>query len=128
MRMMQVLEANGIRVPHVHGMCPEPLAIIMEWMRGGRDPGLVQEAIESGSVMTDDRWAASLKYMEILAGMHQIPPEQFAEAGEKKPSGASDIGLKSFERFYAMWTDHGIIEPFMRSEESREGEKRVMTG
>src|SRR3546814_20904262 len=48
MRMMQVLEANGIRVPHVHGMCHEPLAIIMEWMRGGRDPGLGQEAIESG--------------------------------------------------------------------------------
>src|SRR3546814_12795416 len=94
MRMMQVLEANGIRVPHVHGMCPEPLAIIMEWMRGGRDPGLVQEAIESGSVMTDDRWAASLKYMEILAGMHQIPPEQFAEAGAKIPSGASDMAPK----------------------------------
>src|SRR3546814_7216559 len=29
------------------------------------------------------------------------------------PSGASDIALNSFERFYAMCTDHGIIDPFM---------------
>src|SRR3546814_11285811 len=99
MRMMQVLEANGIRVPHVHGMCPEPLMIIMEWMRVGRDPGLVQEAIESGSVMTDDRLAASLNYMEILAGMQQIPPEQFAEADAKMSTGEGERAPNHSKQF-----------------------------
>src|SRR3546814_17332011 len=110
MRMMQVLEANGIRVPHVHGMCPEPLAIIMEWMRGGRDPGLVQEAIESGSVMTDDRWAASLKYMEMLDGMHQHPLAQFAEASTKMPSDKSALAPNSFTPSDQLCSDPAITE------------------
>src|SRR5690606_41540927 len=65
MKMMEVLEANGIPLPHVHGMCDYPEAFVMDWIEGGRDPGLVMEAVESASTMSPDRWQASLNYMEI---------------------------------------------------------------
>src|ERR1700728_2419652 len=40
-RVMQVLEANGIPVPSLHGLCDDPKASVMYWVKGGRDPGLV---------------------------------------------------------------------------------------
>jgi hypothetical protein len=113
LHMLEVLAAQGIPVPPLHGMCPDPKAIVMEWVRGGRDPGLVQQAIENRSTMSADRWAASLKYMEILAAMHKIPPAAFAAAGATMPRGATDIALNSFERFYDMCRQAEIVDPFM---------------
>jgi hypothetical protein len=36
-RVLQVLEANGILVPHVYGMCPDPMAIVMSKAPGRAD-------------------------------------------------------------------------------------------
>jgi hypothetical protein len=113
MRMMEVLEANGIPVPHVYGMCDYPEAFVMDWIEGGRDPGLVMEAIESASTMSPERWAASLEYMEILARMHKIPAEQFEKAGCQRPEGARQVALNHVERFHRMCRDQEIVDPFM---------------
>lgn len=113
MRMQRTLHENGIPIPAILGMCPDPNTIVMEWVRGGRDPGLIQEAIETRSVMTDDRWQASLRYMEILADMHRIPPGKFVAAGATMPSGAEEIALGNFERFHAMTGQIGITDPFI---------------
>ncbi len=113
MRMLEVLAAHGVPVPPLRGYCADPRAIVMEWMPGGRDPGLVMEAAETKSVMTADRWAASLRYMEILADMHRIPAPAFAAAGCAMPEGAQDVALNSFERFYAMYVATGIVDPMM---------------
>ena len=113
MKMMQVLEANGIPVPHVHGMCDFPEVFVMDRIEGGRDPGLVMEAVEQASTMSPERWAASLKYMEILARMHQIPAEQFEAVGVQRPDTAQAVALNHVERFNEMCYAANIVDPFM---------------
>jgi hypothetical protein len=113
MRMQRTMFENGIRVPEILGMVPEPTTIVMEWMDGGRDPGLIQEAIENRSVMTPDRWQATLRYMEILAELHSIAPEKFVAAGAVLPTNAQELALANFERFHAMSDDLGISDPFI---------------
>jgi aminoglycoside phosphotransferase (APT) family kinase protein len=110
MRVMQVLEANGIAVPHVHGMMEFPQAFVMDWVEGGRDPGLVQEAIEDASTMSPERWIASLKYMEVLARMHRIPVDRFADTEIGDPVGARAIALDSYERNYRLLADRGAVD------------------
>lgn len=113
MHMLEALAANAIPVPQLYGFCDSPQAFIMEWVAGSRDPGLVMEAIEKSSGMTADRWAASLKYMDVLAEMHKIAPEAFVAKGAALPSGPVEIALNSFERFYAMFAQSGVVDPFM---------------
>lgn len=111
--MQRTLHENGVPIPAILGYCPEPAAIAMEWVRGGRDPGLIQQAIEQGSEMTEDRWQASLSYMEILARMHAIPPERFVAAGALMPADDKAIALGNFELFHAMTGMNGISDPFI---------------
>jgi hypothetical protein len=113
MRMQRALHENGIPIPAILGMCDQPNTIVMEWIDGGRDPGLIQQAIESASVMTDDRWQASLRYMEILADMHRLPSAPFVEGGAYLPQGAEDIALHNFERFHAMTAEQGVTDPLV---------------
>lgn len=113
MLMQRTLHENGIPIPEILGFCPEPLTIVMEFVRGGRDPGLMQQAIENPSEMTPDRWQASLRYMEILADMHRIPPEQFTAVGAIMPANAEQLALGNFERFHAMTRLNGISDPFI---------------
>jgi len=113
MRMQRTLHENGIPIPAILGMCPDPNTIVMEWVSGGRDPGLIQEAIENRSTMSADRWKASLRYMEILADMHRIPPEKFEAAGATMPRDATEIALGNYERFHAMTGQLGITDPLL---------------
>lgn len=113
MRMQRTLHENGIPIPAILGMCPTPNTIVMEWVEGGRDPGLIQEAIENASVMTDDRWSASLRYMEILADIHRVPAEKFAEQGADLPTNPYDLALGNYERFHAMTVSQGITDPLV---------------
>lgn len=102
MRLNQILEAHGIGVPHVHGMIDAVQAFVMDWAPGGRDPGLVQQAIEDRSTMSPDRWQASLRYMEVLAAMHAIPAAAFAQTEAGDPQTARAIALDSYERNYRL--------------------------
>ncbi len=111
--MQRTLHENGIPIPAILAYCPEPAAIVMEWVRGGRDPGLIQQAIEQASEMTEDRWQASLSYMEILARMHAIAPEKFVVAGALMPADDRAIALGNFELFHAMTGMSGISDPFI---------------
>lgn len=113
MHMLEALSDNGIPVPRLHGFCAAPPAFVMEWVAGSRDPGLVMEAIEKSSGMTAERWEASLQYMDILGAMHAIAPEPFAAKGAALPVGPDEIALNSFERFYAMFAESGVVDPFM---------------
>lgn len=110
MKLMQILEAHGIGVPHVHGMIPSPHAFVMDWAEGDRDPGLVQQATENASTMSAGRWQASLKYMEALARMHAIPVEAFADTEVGDPRDARAIALDSYERNYALLEARGGVD------------------
>lgn len=111
--MQRVLGEQGICVPEILGWVPEPATIVMEWIDGGRDAGLIQQAIESGSQMSLDRWQAMLRYMEILADLHKIPAQHFAAAGAVLPQDNTQLMLGNFERFHAMSDDAGITDPFL---------------
>jgi hypothetical protein len=113
MKMQRTLHENGIPIPAVLGFCPAPSAFAMEFVRGNRDPGLIQQAIENASEMTAERWQASLRYMEILADMHAIPPAKFVEAGAIMPQASRGIALNNFELFHAMTKFSGRTDPFI---------------
>jgi hypothetical protein len=112
-RVMRVLEANGIPVPPLHGMCESPKSIVMSWVKGGRDPGLVVEALERKSEISPERWQASLRYMEILARMHSIDAAQFVAAGCEMPHGNAEMAMNGYERFYRMYQDKKLDDPFL---------------
>lgn len=113
MNLLNVLAANDIPVPPQRGFCENPETIVMDWVKGGRDPGLVMEAVESASTMTPDRWSATLQYMEVLAAMHRVPVEQLEAIGCYKPVGPTELALQHYERFYAMQINQKIVDPLM---------------
>ena len=89
MEVMQVLEANGILVPHIHGWVDEPAAFVMDWVETkDRAPGMLHTAIDNPSEMDDDRWQAALGYMEHLAAVHAVPVSEFA--GVRRLADAAD--------------------------------------
>ena len=103
MRVLQVLEAHDVPVPHVYGFGPEPGAIVME-----RSPGRANLATAASDA---EREAVLDHYIEILLRMHRIDPAAFEAIGLRRPRGAQEIGL----------CDHEIWERAYRREKRRRG-------
>jgi len=110
MLVMEALEANGIPVPHIHGWMDFPKAFVMDWAEGDRDPGMIHTAIENATSMSPERWAASLKYVEVLARMHAIPVSEFSEIEGIRPVGAREIATSQLERQYAVGVEANAID------------------
>jgi aminoglycoside phosphotransferase (APT) family kinase protein len=113
MEVMQVLEANGIKVPHIHGWVDVPKAFVMDWIETeDRAPGMLHTAIENPSKLSDERWQAMLHYMTDLAAMHDVPVEEFAhiERLSKPPKTPSEIALHAPEAMYRVGEYAGIID------------------
>ena len=92
MEVMEVLEANGIKVPHIYGWMEAPKAFVMEWIdTEDRAPGMLHTAIANPSTMSDERWQAMLGYMEHLAKLHAVPVAEFAieRASSRATPGSS---------------------------------------
>ena len=114
MECMQVLEANGILVPHIHGWMDDPAAFVMDWVETtDRAPGMLHTAMDDPSEMDDDRWQATLSYMEHLAAVHAVPVDAFSHIGRlaDPPSEPLDIALHAVDRMYAMGELAGNIDP-----------------
>jgi hypothetical protein len=94
-RILQVLEAHGIPVPHVYGLCPEPRAIVMAQAPGR--PDLSTAASE------DERCSVLDHYAEILAAIHGIDPAEFEAVGMKRPAAQAAIAHHLFEEFVTMY-------------------------
>lgn len=103
MEVMQVLEKNGINVPHIYGWVETPKAFVMAWVETeDREPGMIHTAIEKPATLTEDRWQALLSYMSDLAALHAIPLREFAHIEElsKPPNSAPELALTAAERMY----------------------------
>jgi hypothetical protein len=89
MRVLEVLEAHGIPVPHVHAFCPAPRGIVMD-----RAPGRANLANAA-----DDRERAAVldHYMELLARMHAIDVVAFEAVGLERPTTVEQRGLLDFD-------------------------------
>lgn len=95
MRVIEVLERNGVRVPHAHGLCSDPPGLVLE-----RLPGRFNLA-----TATDDRHRRAVldEYLVQLARIHSIPIEEFEAIGFERPrsSEQSCYGeTRRFERDY----------------------------
>lgn len=84
-RVLQVLEAQGIPVPHVYGFCDAPRGIVMERSPGRSDLGTADSEAEQASVQAD--------YMRILARLHDLDLEPFLEIGLSPPPSAEQFAL-----------------------------------
>ena len=111
MLVTQALEANGVKVPHVHGWSDFPKAYVIDWVEtgGDRDPGMIYTAIDTPTVMDPDRWQAMMAYMEGLARIHTIPVTEFKGIEwYLEPKTADEVALNIIERQYQFGIDNGL--------------------
>jgi aminoglycoside phosphotransferase (APT) family kinase protein len=85
MAILQTLEANGVPVPHVYGMCADPIAIVMDHVPGTRDV----------AVAADDatRERIAEQYIEHLAHTHALDLHPFQAVGIDAPATAEGVAL-----------------------------------
>lgn len=81
--VITILEANGIPVPHVYGMCEDPSAIIMDNVPGERQmSGLADDA---------DKRAVIDQYIATMVHMHRLDIGQFVAAGLANPQDPGEL-------------------------------------
>ena len=110
MEVMQVLEANGIQVPHIYGWVDSPKAFVMDWVEtDDRAPGMVHTAIENPDTLSEERWQALLAYMQHLAQMHAVPVAEFQHIRQlgRPPQTPREIALHQSERMYRIGVKTG---------------------
>ena len=94
MTLQRLLGERGIPVAHVHGWCDEPRAYAMDVVPG--ENHFANASDEERDAVMDD-------YMRILAEVHALDVEPFAEAGlirAPRPEDAGRIGMQTYETAY----------------------------
>lgn len=84
MEITRILFEEGIPVPRIYGMCPDPKAIVMEWVQGSRD---------LSAYTFDEKQSIEREYVEILARMHAIDIARFTAIGLDRPGTPHEIAL-----------------------------------
>lgn len=93
-----VLDGHDIPVPQVHGMCTDPEAIVMEAVAGTRDT--------ADAADDETRRAIAHEYIDILAALHRLPVEDFAEIGLGVPSGSTGVSLAGLDAYLPLYERH----------------------
>lgn len=83
--ILQALEAGGIPVPHVYGMCDDPIAIVMADVPGTRDVSLADS--------DEQRQQIAEQYIEHLARTHALDLAPFVAAGVALPETPEALAL-----------------------------------
>jgi len=94
-RILVGLGEQGIRVPHVHGLCDSPRGILMENVSGDFDytalsPGATRDALDRD-------------FLEELDRLHHIDASHWVAIGLREPKTAEEIALADlslWERTY----------------------------
>jgi aminoglycoside phosphotransferase (APT) family kinase protein len=87
--ILRLLEAGGIRVPHVHGYCPDPIGIVMDRVAGERD-------VARAASDTERRRIAE-QSIAALAAMHRLDIAPFVAMGITRPKDAREAILMYLE-------------------------------
>jgi aminoglycoside phosphotransferase (APT) family kinase protein len=93
--ILQVLEAHGIPVPHIWGVCTDPAAIIMDAVPGSRDVSHAKDDAERRSIAS--------QYAAAVAAMHKIPVHAFVQRGIELPQGAEAIALAGLNAYFPLY-------------------------
>lgn len=83
--ILKILEASGLPVPHVYGVCEDPEAIVMDRVPGERDV--------SFAASDEQRKAIALQYIEVMAKMHSLDISDFQAMGIELPASSEAIAL-----------------------------------
>ncbi|TML06983.1 MAG: phosphotransferase family protein [Actinobacteria bacterium] len=103
-RVLRVLEAHDIAVPHVYGFCPDPRGIVMERVRGRANLLTVNDDAERSAILDD--------YMMWLARIHRIGTGPFEAAGLSMGDG--EMIMADFDRWEATYRAKKVRpEPFI---------------
>lgn len=82
--VIELLDEGGVPVPHIHGYCAEPPAILMDAIAGTRD---------ISNLTPDELAGVGRDYMAAVAAMHQLPLVSFVDRGIHRPEGAEAVAL-----------------------------------
>ena len=93
--ILSLLGEQGIPVPHIHGFCEDPPAIVMDLVPGTRDVGT--------AASDDERRALARQYVRAMAAMHRLPLEPFVAKGVRLPQGTDEISLAGLEAYYPLY-------------------------
>lgn len=96
--ILQVLEQQGIAVPHVYGMCDDPVAIVMETVPGTRDVAT--------AASDEERRSIARQYIDAIAAMHNAPLQPFADRGIEVPEGPEAIALAGLHAYLPLYEKH----------------------
>lgn len=91
MHVLQVMESEGLPVPHIYGLIPDPKMIVMDKMPGRFNLATADDEAERVSVLNH--------YMELLADLHAIDPKRFEEIGVEKPADAEAAAFADLHRW-----------------------------
>ena len=89
--VLQVMESEGLPVPHIYGISPDPKMIVMDKMPGRADLSTAENE--------EERVSALNHYMDLLADLHAINPKRFEEIGVDKPKDAKAAGFADLHRW-----------------------------
>lgn len=87
--VLRLLEHHGIQVPHIHGWCDDPEAIVMAALDDHPFHGGSHEDPALHRIVQD--------YVAILARIHRIPLADVAAAGIDIPTDPRQIALAYFQ-------------------------------
>ena len=88
-KFFPILEAHGVPVPHLWGLCTDPLGALLDRMPGRANLATAESEAERGAVLAH--------YMEILARVHAIDPAEFERAGLPCPRQPRDVARGDLE-------------------------------
>lgn len=86
--VLRLLEREGIAVPHIHGWCDSPAAIVMERIDATAFAGGADRDAKLHRLVGD--------YMAIMAAIHRIDPAKAVAIGLPSPQSPQAIALAYF--------------------------------
>ena len=97
-KVLELLEAHGVRVPHIYGLCTDPLGIVMERSPGRPNLATADSQQERESVLDE--------YIAELIRMHAIDPAVFADAGLPRPQDPASSVWGDYEDWVGDFRKH----------------------
>ncbi len=98
--VLRQLEKEGIAVPHVYGLCPEPGGIIMERSAGRANLATADNEAQRRAVLDD--------YMDELARVHELDTAGFEALGLTVSEGDEALAYGDFDTWEQSYRDREV--------------------